>query len=63
MTIGQILLGLLVASGFFVSAAVSRLFRGTMAGVVIGGVVGIGVSVLIMFYGLPDVFGTVVIEE
>jgi hypothetical protein len=56
MTLGDILLGLMVASGFFVSAAVSRFFRGKMAGVVIGGVSGIAVSVLIMVYGLTDVF-------
>ncbi|MDP5084043.1 MAG: hypothetical protein NWQ23_01390 [Yoonia sp.] len=59
MTLGDILLGLLVASGFFVSAGVSRFFRRSMAGVIIGGVCGIAVSVLIMVYGLTDVFGTV----
>ncbi len=57
MTLGDILLGLLVACGFFVAAWVSRFFRRTMAGVIIGGVCGIGVSVLILFYGLGDVFG------
>ena len=58
MTLGDILLGLLVACGFFVSAAVSRIFRRTMSGVIIGGVAGIAVSVLILVYGLTDIFGT-----
>ncbi len=58
MTLGDILLGLLVACGFFVSAAVSRLFRGKMAGVIIGGVCGIGFSVLVLVYGLTEVFNT-----
>jgi hypothetical protein len=56
MTLGDILLGVLVVFGFFVSAAVSRMFRRTMSGVIIGGVVGIAVSVTILFYGLNDVF-------
>lgn len=56
MTLGDILLGILVVFGFFVSAAVSRMFRRTMSGVIIGGVVGIAVSVSILFYGLSDVF-------
>ena len=56
MTLGDILLGALVVFGFFVSAAVSRMFRRTMSGVIIGGVVGIAVSVTILFYGLNDVF-------
>jgi hypothetical protein len=56
MTFGDLLLGLLVALGFFVSAAVSRAFRGRMAGIFIGGVAGLGVSVFILAYGLTDVF-------
>jgi len=56
MTLGDILLGVLVVFGFFVSAAVSRMFRRTMSGVIIGGLVGIAVSVTILFYGLNDVF-------
>jgi heme O synthase-like polyprenyltransferase len=56
MTLGDILLGVLVVFGFFVSAAVSRMFRRTTSGVIIGGVVGIAVSVTILFYGLSDVF-------
>ena len=56
MTLGDILLGVLVVFCFFVSAAVSRMFRRTMSGVIIGGVVGIAVSVTILFYGLNDVF-------
>jgi heme O synthase-like polyprenyltransferase len=56
MTLGDILLGVLVVFGFFVSAAVSRMFRRTMSGVIIGGVVGIAVSVTILFYGLSDLF-------
>lgn len=57
MTLGDILLGLLVACGFFVSAAVSRFFRRAMSGVIIGGVAGIAVSVVILVYGLTDIFG------
>lgn len=56
MTIADILIGFLVAGGFFVSAAVSRMFRKKMAGIVIGGVAGIAVSVLILYYGLADLF-------
>ena len=56
MTVGDILLGLLVASGFFVAAAVSRMFRRKMTGIIFGGVVGIAVSVVILVYGLTDVF-------
>lgn len=56
MTVGDILLGLLVTTGFFAAAAVSRLFRGHMAGIVIGGVMGIALSVAIMAYGFSDVF-------
>ena len=56
MTLGDLLLGLLVASGFFVSAGVSRLFRRWTAGLIIGGVAGCAVSVFILVYGLTDVF-------
>ncbi|MFA8443810.1 hypothetical protein [Yoonia sp.] len=56
MTLGDLVLGLLVALGFFVSAAISRMFRGRMAGIFIGGVVGLAVSVFILVYGLTDVF-------
>jgi len=56
MTIGDLFLGLLVALGFFVSAFVSRMFRGRMAGIFIGGVSGLAVSVFILVYGLTDVF-------
>ncbi|EBA11491.1 hypothetical protein RCCS2_02493 [Roseobacter sp. CCS2] len=56
MTMGDLLLGLLVALGFFVSALVSRMFRGKMAGIFIGGVTGLAVSVFILVYGLTDVF-------
>ncbi|MFO8128046.1 hypothetical protein [Yoonia sp.] len=56
MTLGDLLLGLLVALGFFVSAIVSRMFRGRAAGIFIGGVTGLAVSVFILVYGLTDVF-------
>lgn len=56
MTLGDLALGLLVATGFFVSAGVSRFFRRGMAGVFIGGVVGLAVSVFILVYGLTDIF-------
>ena len=56
MTIGDLFLGLLVALGFFVSALVSRMFRGRLAGIFIGGVAGLAVSVFILVYGLTDVF-------
>ncbi len=55
MTLGDILLGLLVACGFLISAAVSRMFRKPMAGVIIGGVAGMAVSVMILIYGLNNV--------
>lgn len=56
MTIGDILLGLLIACGFFLSAAVGRMFRRRMSGVVFGGVVGIAFSVTVLVYGLNNVF-------
>ena len=55
MTVADFLIGFLLASGFFVSAAISRMFRRTATGVLIGGVVGIGVSVAILYYRLGDV--------
>ena len=62
MTVGNILLGLLIACGFFLSAAVSRLFRKATAGIIIGGVSGIALSVMFLFYGLPDLMGTIAAE-
>lgn len=56
MTLGDLLLGLLVALGFFVSAMVSRMFRNRMSGILLGGVTGLAVSVFVMVYGLTDVF-------
>ena len=56
MTLGDILLGLLIACGFFVSAAASRMFRKRMTGVIIGGVVGLAFAVTILVYGLNNVF-------
>ncbi|MBE0413183.1 hypothetical protein [Yoonia sp.] len=52
MTMVDVLIGFMIAGGFFVSAIVSRMFRRTAAGVVIGGVAGILVSVLVLYYGL-----------
>ncbi|WP_296424930.1 hypothetical protein [Yoonia sp.] len=56
MTITNILMGFLITGGFFVAAAVSRLFRNASAGIVVGGVAGIAVSVLVLRYGLADLF-------
>lgn len=56
MTLGDLLLGLLVGSGFFVSAIVGRIFRGWTAGVIFGGVAGCAVSVFVLVYGLNDLF-------
>lgn len=56
MNMADILIGFLVAGGFFVSAIVSRMFRKAGTGVLIGGVAGIAVSVLILYYGLSDMF-------
>ncbi|MEO1641665.1 MAG: hypothetical protein AAFU41_20745 [Pseudomonadota bacterium] len=56
MTFGDILFGFLIASGFFVSAFVARFFRRTSTGVLLGGVVGLGVSVALLYYGLTEVF-------
>jgi uncharacterized membrane protein len=52
MTMEQIVLGAVVASGFFLSALVSRLFRRPVAGIVFGGVAGIALSVAVLSYGL-----------
>ncbi|WP_439156197.1 hypothetical protein [Yoonia sp.] len=54
MSMADILIGFLVAGGFFVAAIVSRMFRKAGTGIVIGGVAGIAVSVLILYYGLSD---------
>ena len=56
MTVGDILLGLLIACGFFLSAAVGRIFRRRMSGIVFGGFVGIAFSVTVLVYGLNNVF-------
>lgn len=56
MTTGDLLLGFMVSLGFFASAFVGRGFRGRMAGVAIGGVSGLAVSVFVLVYGLTDVF-------
>ncbi len=58
MSVADILLGFLIASGFFVSAAVSRMFRRSMTGIVFGGVVGIAVSVAILWYGFAEFFAS-----
>lgn len=55
MTPADIALGLLVAVGFFVAAAASRLFRSWKAGVLLGGVIGLGFSVAILAIGLTEV--------
>ncbi|WP_322892727.1 MULTISPECIES: hypothetical protein [unclassified Yoonia] len=54
MTMEQIVLGAVIASGFFLSAVVSRMFRRTVAGVVFGGVAGIALSVAVLSYGLTQ---------
>ncbi|MFQ1700543.1 hypothetical protein ACJ5NV_08105 [Loktanella agnita] len=61
MSIADILIGFLVAGGFFVAAAVSRLFRRSSTGIIIGGVVGIAFSVVILRYGLAEFFDAVVV--
>ncbi|MDA9979876.1 hypothetical protein N9E38_00380 [Yoonia sp.] len=58
MTLGDILLGFLIACGFFVSALVSRMFRRRLTGVIIGGVVGLAFAVTILVYGINNVFAT-----
>lgn len=62
MTLGDILFGFLIASGFFVSALVGRLLRRTSSGVLLGGVTGLGVSVAFLYYGLTSVFELQVVE-
>ena len=56
MTVGDILLGLMIACGFFVSAFVGRMFRRRMSGVIFGGVIGLAFSVTVLIYGLNNVF-------
>lgn len=56
MTVGDILLGLLIALGFFLSAAVGRMFRRRASGIIFGGFVGIAFSVTVLVYGLNTVF-------
>ena len=56
MTVGDILLGFLIACGFFLSAAIGRMFRRRMTGIVFGGFVGIAFSVTVLVYGLNNVF-------
>ena len=55
MTPADIALGLLVSVGFFVAAAASRVFRSWKAGIILGGVIGLGFSVTILAVGLPAV--------
>ncbi|MBQ2260448.1 MAG: hypothetical protein II336_03665 [Loktanella sp.] len=55
MTMEQIVLGAVIASGFFLSAFVSRMFRRSVAGVVFGGVAGIALSVAVLSYGLTQI--------
>ncbi len=59
MSIADILLGFLVAGGYFVSSAVSRLFGRAATGIIVGGVLGIAFSVVILRYGLADQFDAV----
>jgi heme O synthase-like polyprenyltransferase len=65
MTAANVLMGILIAFGFFVSAAVGRLFHKSSTGIVIGGVVGLAVSVVVFIYGLNNVFdfGAAVVEN
>ena len=60
MTLGDILLGLLVTLGFFVAAGVSRIFRRTATGVILGGVCGIAVSVTVLAYGLQSMASEII---
>ncbi|WP_019955756.1 hypothetical protein [Yoonia vestfoldensis] len=57
MTMEQVVLGAVVAIGFFLSAAVSRWFRRPVAGIIFGGVAGIALSVAVLSYGLTEVVG------
>lgn len=56
MTMADILFGFLIACGFFLSAAVARMFRGRRSGIIFGGVVGLAFSVAALVYGLNSVF-------
>jgi hypothetical protein len=56
MTMGDILFGLLIACGFFLSAAVGRFFRSRRSGIIFGGVIGLAFSVTALVYGLNTVF-------
>ena len=56
MTVGDILLGLVIALGFFLAAAVGRIFRRRASGIIFGGVVGLAFSVTVLVYGLNNVF-------
>ncbi len=62
MTMADILIGLMIVTGFFVSAAISRLFRRGMTGIIIGGVAGLGVSVAILYYSLDQLFDLAPVE-
>ena len=65
MTMEQIVMGAVVATGFFLSACVSRMFRRPVAGIIFGGVAGIALSVAVLSYGLSEITGQgiVVVEE
>ena len=56
MTAANIIMGILIAGGFFVSAIVGRMFRKSSTGIIVGGVAGIAVSVIVLIYGLNNVF-------
>lgn len=58
MTMEDIVIGLSIVVGFFVAAAVSRIFRRTVTGILVGGVVGLGVSVAALFYGMDTLFAS-----
>ncbi len=65
MTMEQVVLGAVVAIGFFLSAAVSRWFRRPVAGIIFGGVAGIALSVAVLSYGLTEIMAAtpVVVED
>ena len=62
MTVGDILLGLLIACGFFLSAAAGRIFRRRMSGIIFGGVIGLAFSVTVLVYGLNNVFAVAQVD-
>jgi len=62
VTVGDILLGLLIACGFFLSAGVGRMFRSRRSGIIFGGVVGLAFSVTALVYGLNSVFDVATAE-